>query len=277
LVIDPSIHLFVVANHSLIDSTRLYLVVDIVPLSRHHFRPLLVTMAAESLYLALGVASGLSVPLILTAHLYQFFTGEPFGINGHHVSAVPLWTAIPLAFLFSYASGQHKMLRAMRTHGCKPGVPYPHRDRILGIDWVTDMVKAVNNHSVLQEFDRLFRELGDTYVASPIGTRLVMTSDPENVKALLATQFESWPIGGVRQSFALLVLGRHAIFSVNGPEWHQARALIRPSFVRNQIADLECTDRHVDNFLARVPRDGSRVDLQKLFYMFTMDVSTDFM
>jgi hypothetical protein len=234
-------------------------------------------MAAESLFLALSAASGLAVPLILTARLYQFFTGQPFSVSSHDVSAVPLWAAVSLALIFSYASGRHRMLRAMRIHGCKPAVLYPHRDWLLGIDWVTDMVKAVDSHSLLQEWDRLFRELGDTYVASPAGSRIVMTSDPENVKALLATQFESWPIGGVRQSFALLALGRHAIFSVNGPEWHKARAMIRPSFVRNQIADLECTDRHVDNFLARVPRDGSRVDLQKLFYMFTMDVSTDFM
>ena len=104
-----------------------------------------------------------------------------------------------------------------------------------------------------------------------------MTNEPDNVKAMLSTQFDDWPIGGTRLQTTTLALGPHSIFSENGAEWARARALIRPSFVRNQIADLECTDRHVDNFLRRLPRDGSAVDLQTLLYMFTMDVSTDFM
>lgn len=90
--------------------------------------------------------------------------------------------------------------------------------------------------------------------------------------------FDVWPIGGVRQRTIAQVLGPRAIFTTNAAEWAHARALIRPSFVRNQIADLACTDRHVDNLLARLrARPGETLDLQALFYMFTMDTSTDFM
>lgn len=104
-----------------------------------------------------------------------------------------------------------------------------------------------------------------------------MTNEPENVKAILSGQFSTWPIGGVRLRASVTAIGPGGIFSVNGEDWHRARALIRPSFVRDQIADLECTDRHVESFLRRIPRDGSSVDLQGLMYLFTMDVSTDFM
>lgn len=57
--------------------------------------------------------------------------------------------------------------------------------------------------------------------------------------------------------------------------------MIRPSFTRNQLVDLECTDRHVSNLLSNILSRRSKgednVDLPDLFYKFTMDTSTDFM
>jgi cytochrome P450 len=204
-----------------------------------------------------------------------------YAVTKHHhtnyASAIPAWCAIPVVAVFVYAVKKHSFLRSMRINGCKPAPVYPHRDRFLGIDWLIDMAKAAKANRILQTWDKLYKTVGSTFWVQNVGSWIVMTNEPENVKAVLATQFESWPIGSVRQSFAILALGRHAIFSVNGSEWQHARAMIRPSFVRNQIADLECTDRHLENFLAKVPRDGTRVDLQDLLYKFMMDLSTDFM
>ncbi|KAH7176635.1 cytochrome P450 [Dactylonectria macrodidyma] len=165
----------------------------------------------------------------------------------------------------------------MRIHNTQPAAVYPHRDPILGTDWITDMVKAVRSHKVLQVWDSLFYTVGSTFWAQNVGTWIVMTNEPDNVKALLSGQFDRWQILGIRQKVTQLAVGPRGIFSVNGGEWHEARGMIRPSFMRNQIADMECTDRHVDNFLRKIPRDGARVDLQELFYLFTMDVATDFM
>ncbi|KAI9172280.1 Cytochrome P450 monooxygenase himC [Paramyrothecium foliicola] len=231
-------------------------------------------MITEYLYLSLLLVSGALVPWILAGKLYSSITQHHIS---SHVSALPLWATIPIAAVFSYASRKHLALRNMRRHGCKPAPMYPHRDRVLGTDWLFDMSKAVKSHKLLETWDNLFQKVAGTFWIQNVGSWIIMTNEPENIKALLAGQFESWPIGGLRQYFALLALGRHAIFSVNGAEWQHARAMIRPSFVRNQIADLECTDRHLDHFLAKIPRDGSKIDLQKLFYMFMMDISTDFM
>ncbi|GKT96422.1 cytochrome P450 [Colletotrichum tofieldiae] len=52
---------------------------------------------------------------------------------------------------------------------------------------------------------------------------------------------------------------------------------MRPTFVRNQIADLNCFERHVGDLIGRIPKDGGTVDLQALLYMMTMDSATDFM
>lgn len=164
----------------------------------------------------------------------------------------------------------------MHVNGCLPAPVYPHKDPILGIDWIIDTAKHIKANTILEYWHEAFQK-NSTYWAQNVGKWVIMTNEPENIKAVLTSNFESWPIGGVRQQMSVTVLGPHAIFSVNDEEWHDARAIIRPSFVRNQIADLDCTDRHVENMLRRLPRDGSSVDLQELFYKLTMDISTDFM
>ncbi|KAK7415208.1 hypothetical protein QQX98_006055 [Neonectria punicea] len=223
-------------------------------------------------YLLFAIAAGAYSALTLREHLLSRLSSVD-----HASPTLPLWTVPLAACLALYFRSKHSWLHKMRIHNTKPAAVYPHRDPVLGIDWIVDMGRVVRAHTILQVWDALFRTVGTTFWAQNVGAWIVMTNEPDNVKTLLSGQFETWQIRGVRQKVLALATGPKGIFSVNGPEWHEARAMIRPSFVRNQIADLECTDRHVEMFLERVPRDGTRVDLQELFYLFTMDVATDFM
>ena len=234
-------------------------------------------LAKELLFLSLALLSGTFAGIVVGGLLTRRYSGDGFRLNLPAIFHLPIWTIISLVPIALYFHSKYYWLHKMRIHKCEPAAVYPHRDPVLGTDWISDMVKAVRSYTILQVWDRLFYTVGSTFWAQNIGTWIVMTNEPENVKALLSSQFETWPIGGVRQKVLIMALGPRGIFSVNGRDWHMARSLIRPSFVRNQIADLECTDRHVENFLGRIPRDGGKVDLQELFYMFTMDVSTDFM
>ena len=187
------------------------------------------------------------------------------------------WFALAILPLFLVVQRKHFWLKNERIHGCKPPPVYPHTDPILGSDWYFTMTKATKNKNILEAWDSDFKTVGQTFWHQAMGAWILMTNEPENLKVILATGFEEWPIGGTRKKSLELTLGPHAIFSVNGPEWQAGRALIRPCFVRNQIADLECQDRHVERFLNVIPRDGSAVDIQRLFYLLTMDSATDFM
>ncbi|PNY30022.1 Uncharacterized protein TCAP_00057, partial [Tolypocladium capitatum] len=234
-----------------------------------------VDMAKEAFYLAATLATGAYIAWSLAEFLSLRYANHH---HTAHASSSPPWLAVLLVPALLVARARHRMLRSMRIHKAQPAMVYPHSDPILGLDWLRLMMAALRTNSVLETWHAVFtRTLGHTFWHLSIGSWTLMTNEPDNIKAMLSTQFQSWPIGGQRQKTTLLVLGPHAIFSANGAEWARARALIRPSFVRNQIADLECTDRHVEDFLGRVPRDGSKVDLQALLYMFTMDLSTDFM
>ncbi len=55
-----------------------------------------------------------------------------------------------------------------------------------------------------------------------------------------------------------------------GAAWQHSRALIRPAFTRTQVADLESFESHVQKLMAKVPKDGSTVDLAPLFFRLTL-------
>lgn len=224
----------------------------------------LVGVAITGTYIAWSVLERIAL-VVTNQHLTVFSSYASLG------------AAVILIPVFALLRRHHHYLEGTRVNGCQVAKVYPHWDPILGLDFLRVAVKALKEYRLLQKWDEVLNTYNGTCWYNALGTWIVLTSEPENIKALLSTQFEDWPLKSLRQQVTILTLGPHAIFSVNGPEWQHARAMIRPSFVRNQIADLECTDRHVDNFLAKLPRDEFGFDIEKLLYHFTMDVATDFM
>lgn len=87
----------------------------------------------------------------------------------------------------------------------------------------------------------------------------MQTCDPKNVQAILATQFNDFDLGDRKEAFG------QGIFASDGRVWEHSRALLRPSFVRNQISDIAVYDKHVSQLIEHIPTDGSTVDLQILF------------
>lgn len=104
---------------------------------------------------------------------------------------------------------------------------------------------------------------GRTFETS-LGRTVLGTIEPKNVQAVLALKFKDFDLGNRNKALAPL-LGQ-GIFASDGPIWEHSRALVRPNFVRNQISDMGIYERHVSNLIANIPHDGSKVDLQKLFF-----------
>jgi cytochrome P450 len=102
------------------------------------------------------------------------------------------------------------------------------------------------------------------------------TIEPENVKTVLSTKFEDFCLGNRRAKTLIPVFG-HGIFDTDGPAWERSRALIRPNFTRQQVADLDTFEIHVSHLLNAVPTGGATVDLQDLFFSLTMDSATEFL
>jgi len=171
----------------------------------------------------------------------------------------------------------HAFASRARSLGCGQVPMAPYKDPILGLDGFWEAIRALQQFRFMDYYHDRFRHFGQTHYSLALGRKVLMTNSSENIKTILATNMDDWPIEGPRLHAVLPVLGPRSIFSSNGADWHDARSMIRPSFVRDQVADLRCFDRHIRNLLAAVPADGSTFDIQDLLLKMTMDSSTDFM
>ncbi|KAI7777688.1 hypothetical protein LA080_003181 [Diaporthe eres] len=160
-------------------------------------------------------------------------------------------------------------------HGCKPCRKFPLRDPILGLDFIITNIRAFRNNRFLELLSTRFREAGPTWEVRGFHRRSIFTADPENVKALLSLRFKDFTLGG-RQRIMGPLLGQ-GVFASDGEEWAASRALLRPNFAREQVADLGLIEAHVARLFRLLPGDGATVDLQPLFHRFTLDSATDFL
>ncbi|KAK6844149.1 cytochrome P450 [Apiospora arundinis] len=173
-----------------------------------------------------------------------------------------------------------------QQHGCQPvRKRYSNSDRLLGLDGIWKMMARAKAGTLLEWVHWRNSVYGPTFATRPPmnppvwmgGREAIMTADPENIKAVLATRFKDFGHGSSRlESFGPL-LGK-GIFVSDGARWHEARALLRPNFAREQVADLGALERHLSLFLSLIPRSGDvTVDLQMLFFRLTIDTATEFL
>ncbi|KAI0834006.1 cytochrome P450 [Hypoxylon sp. FL0890] len=209
-------------------------------------------MVLDTLYLRLGVLSG---------------RRKAFGIL---VILLITYTQISLRGVYWY-------YMKMACYGCKPLPPFPNDP--IGVRFLLDARRLIESNKLLEGWSRLFGMLGHTFQHRmfPNPSVTIATDEPDNVRAVLSTRFDDWDIPQMRIRAFLPVLGAHSIFTTNGDAWRHARTILRPAFVRDQVADLRCLDRHVTKLIAHLPRDGHAFDLQAMFSMLTTDTISDFM
>lgn len=129
----------------------------------------------------------------------------------------------------------------------------------------------------MQFWQRQFETVGrHTFEVNLGGERVIVTEDPENIKAILATQFHDFGKGEVFHRDWHEFLG-DSIFNTDGDLWHQSRQLFRPQFVRDRVSDLKTFERHVVTLLEKMAGDGSAVDVKDLFFRYTLDTISDFL
>jgi len=110
---------------------------------------------------------------------------------------------------------------------------------------------------------------------------LISTSEPENIQAILATEFHEFNLGPVRRDSFFEVLG-NGIFTAEGEAWAHYRAQLKPQFTRDQVRDLESANRHLQILFRAFPEENGlrwieEADLMPLLYRFIMDVRTEFL
>lgn len=130
-----------------------------------------------------------------------------------------------------------------------------------GLVWET--ITAIREHRWLDLINARHEAGGYTYQTTAIFGHFYHTSEPENIKAMLATKFEDWALGNRMPAVGPLLGG--GVFTNDGDHWKVSRSLVRPSFVRAEISDMSMLEKHVQQLFAHIPKDGSTFDLQEMF------------
>ena len=183
--------------------------------------------------------------------------------------------------LFSRVAPFVKTRRFSAQNGCQP-IRARQNVSWFGIFFLRDIIKAIKKKVYLDSLtDRYFAMGYNTYQMTSFGRRAVFTIDPVNLKTMLSLKSKDYSIGH-RPAVMGPLLGR-AIFVTDGEEWSHSRAVLRPSFNKTQVANLNIIESHFQHLLKQLcasvveGNDTTTVDLQELFLRFTMDSSTEFL
>lgn len=144
---------------------------------------------------------------------------------------------------------------------------YPQLDPFLGLDVAFSMVASVRKHTMLLWLRNLHvKGKAKTISYNFFGTRFIHTTEPENMKALFATPV--WKDFGVaplrRNNSATMPFADKGVGTVDGHEWEISKSLIKPYFAREVVNNTQRLEKHTDDLLSLIPKDGATFDIQEL-------------
>ncbi|KAG1809092.1 cytochrome P450 [Suillus subaureus] len=108
---------------------------------------------------------------------------------------------------------------------------------------------------------------------------LILTTEPQHIKTILATDFDNYVKGAKFREAADSVLGT-GVFNSDGEIWKLHRTMTRPFFTHDRISHFEIFDRHADHAIVLAKerfRAGLTVDFQDLISRFTLDSASEFL
>ncbi|RDW75783.1 cytochrome P450 family protein [Coleophoma crateriformis] len=201
-----------------------------------------------------------------------------------------LWANIVFICLVSWAaykliliSKETKRIRAEAAkRGCLPA-PTLHSNNLLGTSRLKESIQANKEDRGPQYVVSAMNELGHDIhtVRVPVfNYELLVTRDPENARAIFSTHAADFDISPTR-AMAFMPLMGPGVFTATGEAWKHSRALVRPQFSHEEVANLDLEERHVQNLLRHLEpgSDGwtAKVDMAPLCWQFTLDTATEFL
>lgn len=132
-------------------------------------------------------------------------------------------------FLVTKLVNYIEAVRFSKAHGCKPVVRIPQSERILGYQMVQQQLQEKKNKILLSSGQKRYDQYGDTFQFTASGLTFVTTIDPENVKAVLATNFKDFGLGHRLAAFGPLF--GSGIFTTDGAHWEHSRVCIRATLL----------------------------------------------
>ncbi|KAF7291570.1 hypothetical protein HMN09_01248100 [Mycena chlorophos] len=202
------------------------------------------------------------------------------------LTTIPTWAlvagsivGVPIYISLRVVLRNWRHARAAAAMGARLA-PTSKRGKLPGnLDLLIQMMEIWANGYPGDGLSETLEECGPVVDLRVMGDNIIMTSEPDHIKQILATDFQNYVKGEKFQEGMRSVLGT-GVFNSDGDMWKFHRTLTRPYFARDRISHFETFDRHADQVIALLKqrmKTGYAVDFQDLIGRFTMDSATEFL
>ncbi|KAJ7640530.1 cytochrome P450 [Mycena rosella] len=188
-------------------------------------------------------------------------------------ASVPLFTALRLTLRYfrdrRAAAALGARLPPISNNGKWPG----------NLDLLIEMQQIWKTGYPGDGLREVLEEVGPVVNLRVLWDNIILTSQPEHIKIILATDFNNYVKGEKFQYGMSSVLGT-GVFNSDGEMWKFHRSMTRPFFSRDRVSHFEIFDRHAEALIQLLKtrmRTGYAIDFQDLVGRFTMDSATDFL
>lgn len=187
---------------------------------------------------------------------------------------IEIWAVLAIALAALYLCTYSDYARRQRKSGA--GTPPTVANGLFGWKGLVKDLSVFTKDLGPAGWADQFHNYGRTHFYPVFPSRVLATTDPANIKAILASQFKDFSLG-MRKEALCPSLG-HGIFTLDGSSWSHSRALLRPQFTREQISRVDSLEAHFKIFVKCIDTNhGKPFDIQRLFFALTMDTATDFL
>lgn len=115
------------------------------------------------------------------------------------------------------------------SHGCKP---LPKLSRFQNIK---EVLHANKNHAWLDMWYRRYNRVASTFESATVSIDpIIFTNEPENIKTILATDFNTFDLGHRRKKLMNPIVGL-GIFSTDGQAWRHSRVGSKKQAINGRI------------------------------------------
>lgn len=145
---------------------------------------------------------------------------------------------------------EHRRIKRLGNYGPSLQSRLP-----FALDFVYYGIRSTIAHKNMELWRDVFFSNSWTCEMRILNQRVCFTADPENIKAMLATQFHDFGKGEQFHREWAPFLG-DSIFTTDGMQWHNSRQLIRPQFTRDRVSDLHCFESHIQTLFKTMANGG---------------------
>ncbi|KAK0462792.1 cytochrome P450 monooxygenase pc-3 [Armillaria novae-zelandiae] len=195
---------------------------------------------------------------------------------------LPLWIPIfvPLAFQFIFTVARNCLtsIKIKRDAAARGATMAPS---VQGGSFsiLRELVYGFRNGYPSEVFQKWSEQYGNTFTFNTFSDRRILTTEPEHIKAILATQFQDFEKGHHFYVAAESLLGA-GVFNSDDDIWKFHRSMTRPLFNKDRISDFDNFERHAMSTISQIKsrlREGYPVDFQDVVARFTLDSATEYL